>query len=259
MPKGGVVFRAAFCYPGIMAYLSTKRILIAVVIAALAAGVVGWYTYQAAIKPSSNQATDENGVSGPASEPGTSSPPHTAGAGETQETVAGGTFLPEGIRPSDFPQLKRPISFSAIFSAEAQLIMREKIEASISALEKDPRLFDEWMNLAILRKTVDDYEGARQIWEFLARTNPKQPGPYVNLASLYAFELKDPVRAELNFAHAIGIWPKEVVVYRNAYEFYRYVQKDDAKAKEILQKGIAETESTDLRYLLDHYADLSDS
>ena len=32
--------------------------------------------------------------------------------------------------------------------------------------------------------------------------------------------------------------------------------QDDAKAKDILRKGIAETSSPDLQYLLDHYAEL---
>lgn len=157
---------------------------------------------------------------------------------------------------SSYPALRRPIVFSAAFSAEAQTIMRQKIEASIAALGKDPRVFDEWMNLAILRKTVDDYEGARQVWEFLKTTNPQQPGPYANLAALYTYELKNPALAEQNFIEAIRKGPKELSVYRNAYDFYRYAQKDDVKAKEILRKGIAETQSPDLQYLLDHYAEL---
>lgn len=164
--------------------------------------------------------------------------------------------LSEGISLSNIPVLRRPIVFSSVFSEEARALMRQKIDASIAALEKNPRLFDEWMQLAILRKTVDDYEGAREIWEFLKTTNPQQPGPYANLAALYTYELKNPDLAYKNFILAIQKGPKEISVYRNAYDFYRYVQKNDLKAKEILQDGIKETQSIDLQYLLDHYGEL---
>ncbi|MEK7099322.1 MAG: hypothetical protein AAB916_02300 [Patescibacteria group bacterium] len=161
-----------------------------------------------------------------------------------------------GNQSLDFPVLHRPVTFSSAFSVEAQDIMRKKIDASIVALEKDPKVFDEWMNLAILRKTVDDYEGAREIWEFLKIMNPRHQGPSANLAALYAFDLKDPVRAEQNFTIALELWKKDTMVWRNAYDFYRYVRKDDQKAKEMLANGIKETESPDLQYLLDHYSEL---
>jgi tetratricopeptide (TPR) repeat protein len=112
------------------------------------------------------------------------------------------------------------------------------------------------MNLAVLRKMIDDYEGARQIWEFLTLASPQQPGPFANLASLYAFDLKDPVRAKENFTKAIQKNPKDVSVYRNAYDFYRYFLKDNNQAKLMLTEGIAQTKSPDLQYLLDHYDEL---
>ncbi|MEK7542012.1 MAG: hypothetical protein AAB533_04140 [Patescibacteria group bacterium] len=180
----------------------------------------------------------------------------TEGAKRNGKSTVEAASLPMELSFAGAPRLRRPITFSPAFSPEAQAIMRRKIDASIAALEKDPRVFDEWMNLAILRKTVDDYEGAAEVWEFLTRVNPRHAGPFASLASLYAFDLKDPERAEKNFTTALSLWTKDTSIWRNAYDFYRYVRKDDDKAKQILKDGIKDTQSPDLQYLLDHYSEL---
>ena len=234
----------------------TKRTIIIAALAVLAAGAIGWRLYQNAILQPPGEASEDESTDVPAGE--SSASPSPAGAG-----IEGSGNYTVQVLPSpqvrsglDIPPLRRPLVFSAAFSAEARDIMKHKIEASITVLEKNPRDFDEWMNLAILRKTADDYEGAAQVWEFLTKTNPEQVGPYANLAALYTFELKNPALAEKNYTQAIQRGPKEVLIYRNAYDFYRYVQKDDQKARQILRDGNTQTGSADLKYLLDHYNDL---
>lgn len=178
---------------------------------------------------------------------------HVEGTGNYQiETLP----LSPSTKASAMPSLDRPVVFPVSFPVEARKQMSDKINATAVVLKKNPQAFDEWLALAIFRKTIDDLEGARQIWEFLAAGNPKNPLPFANLANLYAFELKDPTRAEENFIKALEKDPTDVLFYRQTYEFYRYVRKDDAKAREILQKGIAQTKSPDLQYLLDHYSEL---
>jgi len=230
-----------------MEHLFTKRNSV-IVVAALALAAVGFHAYY-------NSAIRQEPAPQQNAENTDSSPGHVGIeiGGDGKYTIE---LVPVTGGDVRIPALRRPIVFSAAFSEEARVLMQKKIDASIAALEKDPRIFDEWMNLAILRKTVDDYEGARQVWEFLTVTNPEQASPYANLASLYAFDLKDPARAEQNFTAALKIWTKDVSVWRNAYEFYRYVRKDDAKAKETLQSGIRETDSPDLKYLLERYSEL---
>ena len=239
--------------------IGTKKIYIAGAggIILLIAAVLGYYGYrhrgiveQGSPKPTEAQKQKEEGK-----DASSIAPAIVAIEGSGNYTVES-LPLSDTASREGMPLLRRPIVFSSVFSPEAQRLMTQKIEASIAALEKNPQLFDEWMQLAILRKTVDDYEGARQIWEFLKTTNPQQPGPYANLAALYTYELKNPDLAERNFAQAIQKGPNEVSVWRNGYDFYRYVRKDDGKAKETLQAGIAQTKSTDLQYLLDHYNEL---
>ena len=154
------------------------------------------------------------------------------------------------------PSLDRSLVFPPVFSGEAQRLMTDKMKAAVADIKKNPQSFNAWANLGVLRHDIDDFEGAKEIWQYLARVSPDQPVPYVNLANLYAFELKDPVKAEENFTKALEKGPKEVLTWRSAYEFYRYVRKDDGKAREILKRGIAETNSPDLQYLSDHYTEL---
>lgn len=158
---------------------------------------------------------------------------------------------------SQYPPLDRPFSFPASYPVEAKKIMADKIAATVAVLKKDPNQYGEWVNLGLFRNGMDDWEGARQIWEFLTVMSPSQPAPFANLANLYAFSLKDPVRAEANLKKAIEKSPKEASLYRLGYEIYRFVLKDDARAREVLDQGIAETSSQDLKYLRDHYNELN--
>ena len=242
IPRAGLFFVRFCLYWVYMNPFDSKRTIIAMLGALVVVAGIGYYAYF----NFQSYSVDQNGEELP--------PPQSP----ADSMVSDGAEVPIeiGNQSPDFPILRRPITFSSVFSAEAQNLMRTKIDASIAALEKDPHVFDEWMNLAILRKTVDDYEGARQIWEFLTVVNPKHQGPYANLGALYAFDLKDPARAEKNFTIALDLWKKDTTVWRNAYDFYRYVRKDDQRAKEVLVNGVKETASSDLQYLLDHYNEL---
>ncbi len=234
--------------------IGSKRTLIvsAGCLILLVAAVLGYYGYRAISDQRSQKAVEAQKEGGQ----GVSGAPAIVdieGSGKyTVEVVP----LPEAPSLEGMPKLRRPVVFSAAFSEEARGLMRQKIDTSIVALEKNPQSFDEWMHMAILRKTVDDYEGAREIWEFLTRVNPRNFGPFANLGSLYAFDLKDAPRAEKNFTAALALWTKDISVWRNVYDFYRYVRKDDEKAKQTLRDGIEATKSPDLQYLLDHYSEL---
>lgn len=153
------------------------------------------------------------------------------------------------------PSLDWPMTIPKTFSPEAGKIITEKIEKTSAELKKNPRLVNEWLNLAIYRKMINDYEGARDIWEFLVAVNPKDVVSYSNLGSLYAFFLKNPQKAEENFMKAVNAGSGDVSLYRNFYEFYRYVMKDDVRAKQILRDAIERMSGTagDFHYLLDHY------
>lgn len=137
------------------------------------------------------------------------------------------------------PDLNRPINITENFTDAQKKDLTQKIIELSSVLKKTPDLFDTWLILGIHRKTIGDYEGAREIWEYATALRPGNYIPFNNLGDLYAFYLKDNKKAEENFNKAIELSPNRIHVYYSFYEFYKYVLKDDAKAKALLQKGIA--------------------
>ncbi|TSD02092.1 MAG: hypothetical protein Athens071424_188 [Parcubacteria group bacterium Athens0714_24] len=115
--------------------------------------------------------------------------------------------------------------------------------------------FDSLLQSGIYKKRDGDYLGAKNDWEAAARLNPFSSTPLNNLGDLYAYYLKDNQKAEYYFKLAVEKEPNMVYIFRSFYEFYKYVLKDDIKAKAVLQEGIKNNPDTsqDLKYLLDNY------
>lgn len=218
-----------------------KKMYIGIVLGAvlIAAGVFGYYAYrdyqaaQSLSKEYEQPAAEENRDRGNV------------------------VITPEEIKtPSvSLPDLKRSVSVPSYFPENAKKIITEKIAKSVALLQKDPTNFGEWLNLAISRKTIDDYEGAKIIWEFLVKTNPTDSISYINLANLYGYYLNDPQKAETQYLKAISLNPTQITFYRSAADFYRDVLKDSAKARAILQQGIDKNPGTsqDLKAILPNY------
>lgn len=216
------------------------KIVLAVIILLLAGGV-GYYIY------SDFARHREAPVTNISAEP-------TSGVGEKKNQLEQPEQRKQGEQPM-IPNLDRPLNIPANLPEDAQKIAREKIEKLTSELKQNPNSFDLWLQLAIYRKMFGDYEGAREIWEYLGKINPKNPVVFNNLGDLYAYFLKDTRKAEENFLKALENGPDQIYIYRNTYEFYRYVLKDDAKAKQILERGIKANpgSSQDLQNLLNNY------
>lgn len=161
----------------------------------------------------------------------------------------------EQVEQLEYPDLDRPLTFPSGFPLDAQKIIKESVEKLVSELKQNPGLFDNWLELGIRRKTIKDYEGAEEAWEYAGAISPLNSVSFNNLGDLYAYYLKDYKKAEENFLTAIKNGPDQVYIYRSFYEFYRNVLKDNAKARAILEKGIAANPDTsqDLKYLLDNF------
>ncbi len=153
------------------------------------------------------------------------------------------------------PNLDKPMNITADLPEDVKKITEEKIKKLISELKQDPSLFENWLVLGIYRKMTGDLEGAIECWEYAAFLRPQSPIPFNNLGDLYANYLKDNKKAEENFLEAIKNGPDQIYIYRSFYEFYRYVIKDNAKAKQILERGISANPNTsqDLKNLLDSF------
>ncbi|MEK7554772.1 MAG: tetratricopeptide repeat protein [Patescibacteria group bacterium] len=137
------------------------------------------------------------------------------------------------------PDLDRNIHITAPLSEENKKKAREEIDRLVAALKEDPDSYNDWLSLALYWKMIGDYDGAREIWEYLAETRPGEAVSLHNLGNLYANELHDFAKAEQYYLEAIKRRPEFDYLYYAVYEFYRYYVKDLVKAKQILDQAIA--------------------
>ena len=161
----------------------------------------------------------------------------------------------------NIPSLDRPITFFVDLSEESKQRAKEKIEKLSAELKQNPDLFDNWLELALYRKLIGDYEAARDIWEYCAVIRPKSSVPFNNLGNLYWHNLPDFEKAEKYFLKAIELQPDAIFAYRNLYELYLYSYKEKSHLfDDILLRGIeANPENPDLLVLLGgYYRDIGD-
>ena len=147
------------------------------------------------------------------------------------------------------PDLNRAIKITANMDENAKKIATAKIQDLSSQLKKDSDNLENWLVLGVYRKIIGDYEVAKEVWEYASAIRPQNSVSFNNLGELYAYYLKNNKKAEENYAKATENDPSAVYIYRNFFDFYRYVAKDPVKARALLEKGIAAnpTISTDLK------------
>lgn len=160
--------------------------------------------------------------------------------------VASSTIITE-LEPSQeaipnipLPNLQKPIVVTAKISDTVKKGAIEKINTLTAELLEDNDLYSNWLELAINRKLIGDYDAAEEIWIYITKAWANDSIAYSNLADLYLTIRHDNERAETYLLDAIEKAPNQVILYENAYSFYRYVKKDLAQAKKILEEGIKE-------------------
>ena len=155
----------------------------------------------------------------------------------------------------DAPDLNRPIEFLVELPVELQNIYRTRIEKLTADLVLDSSAVGNWIDLGIQRKGIGDYEGAREVWEYVNRISPMNNVSFFNLGDLYHFYLKDFEKAEQNFIISKQNNPSYTAVYRALHELYKYSYKQNtSSAVDILLEGLENTDNNpDLMILLASY------
>ncbi len=141
------------------------------------------------------------------------------------------------------PNLNRPIKVLTKLPDQIVATAVQRIKELAVELRKSPDLHDSWLDLALSRKLIGDYDAAEEIWIYMTQKWINDATAYNNLADLYLVVRHDNARAEIYLLRAIEKNPTQVMFYENAYSFYRFVKKDLAKAEQILNKGIARNPS----------------
>ncbi len=132
--------------------------------------------------------------------------------------------------------------------------MSESIAKLSASLSKNVLDFNSWMSLAVQYKTAGDYNGAKEVWEYITLFYPGDSIAFHNLGDLYHHFLNDFAKAEYYFKLAISADPTRAINYVALHELYRYSYKQDtALAADILKEGIKKVSGNQV---IDLYSEL---
>jgi tetratricopeptide (TPR) repeat protein len=140
------------------------------------------------------------------------------------------------------PSLDRALTITADLPEQSKADLRANFEQLKKGLQAEPTRVDLWLSLGLCYKTAGDYEGAAEVWQYVADAAPDGLR-YIalgNLGDLYANFIKDYPKAESYYLQALAVKPTEIGYYRNLYTLYRYLYKTDTSAAaDILKEGLA--------------------
>ena len=144
------------------------------------------------------------------------------------------------------PSLDSELSISADLPEDVRALVVQSVEKLKSELREDPTKVAAWLDLAIRYKTAGDFDGAVQIWEYLAAKYPTDPVPPHNLGEHYFHTAKNYPRAEQYYLAAIAIAPEFPINYLDLHDMYRYVYKEDTTAAvDILNEALGKVSTTE--------------
>lgn len=138
------------------------------------------------------------------------------------------------------PSLDRPIVYPDNMDPKIKDDTRAKISKIISGLKSNNDSFNDWIDLGLYLKLLEDYQGAAEAWEYAGIIRPKNTASFSNLGVVYGYYLGKTALAESNFLRAIENDPNYINFYFQVYDFYNDVMKDKMKAKAIIESGIKE-------------------
>lgn len=229
---------------GTMVLLSymKKEIVVGIIIALL---VVAGFAFRGKIFNSALEVSQETkeGES-------TTTPLSDQSATTTDQTDTSGNAPVAGGTPKTQPAViyrGRPldeVKFSQTVLQSMSVERRNQFSADIRKYAKmakeTPEYIAAWLQTAILKKAIEDYEGARDIWIYVTIARPHEATAFLNLGDLYTNYLKDYVSAEKNYQNAIKAEPKNAMGYLGLSDLYIFFYKERvAQAEQILKQGIA--------------------
>lgn len=110
-----------------------------------------------------------------------------------------------------------------------------------------------WLMLGNYLKSLKDYDGTIEAWNFLATIRPKGYLAFHNLGSLYGFELRNYSKSEENFLKAIKNNASNIDAYSQLVAVYETYKPE--KIEQFLLSGIKSNPNNDasLKIMLGQY------
>ena len=160
---------------------------------------------------------------------------------------AGVVVIPDNQPVITIPQYRgrdpsevRPVPEEVkLFSEEQRGRLYATIDTHGRAVKANPAFFDGWIKLGLLKKTIGDFEGARDAWEYAGIIEPGNSLSFSNLGELYWRYLHEYIKSESNFRISIEHKPDDIQNYVSLAELYHYSYKDKADlADDVLFEGL---------------------
>lgn len=126
-----------------------------------------------------------------------------------------------------------------LFSDEQKTKIYNTIETNGRLVKAHPAYYNGWMLIGILKKTIGDYEGARDAWEYAGMLEPQGSVAFSNLGELYWRYLHDYPKSEANFKVALARRENDPGTYVSLADLYHYsYQEKSALATPTLLRGL---------------------
>lgn len=119
--------------------------------------------------------------------------------------------------------------------------IKKQFEAAVMAVQTNPDSYNDWITIGILKKQVNDYDGARLVWEKAVVMRPAGSLPLYNLANLYADFLNNPEKAEEYYLSALKNSPDLVQAYLNLADLYKNKLNQPEKVEPLMLEGLTKT------------------
>ncbi|MEK7170556.1 MAG: hypothetical protein AAB767_04690 [Patescibacteria group bacterium] len=136
------------------------------------------------------------------------------------------------------PSLDRQVIIPASFLPRTVTEAKKEIETLVTSLKENPANATLWADLGMARKGIEDYEGAKEAYAYALKLIPRNAVFADNLGVIYGDYLKDYQKAEEYYRLAVTLDPKTSYRYLRLFEFYRYLLRNSAKARAILEEGL---------------------
>lgn len=111
---------------------------------------------------------------------------------------------------------------------------KDRLSNAIAMIKESPNDSVYWIEIGLVKKTFDNYIGARDAWNYATVLDPKNSVIYHNLGNLYALYLKDVTKAEKNYKLSLALDPMSAQPYLTLADFY----KDFYPGKANLAEGV---------------------
>ncbi|PCI29100.1 hypothetical protein COB55_02820 [Candidatus Wolfebacteria bacterium] len=142
-----------------------------------------------------------------------------------------GGFVQTSDPDIDTPKLKRKVSG---LTENTQI----RLDGVVDILKDDHLNVRQWIQIGGIWKIGENFEAAREAWEYALILSPSNQVAPVNLGNLYATDIKDFEKSEEWYLKAIEVSPTNRQAYTKLSELYFYQMKDTVKAIEIIDQGL---------------------